>query len=127
MDARSPRDGKVIEEVGTYHPHTRDSAQEVTIKAERIDYWLSVGAQPSDTVKLLIDKHKGKVAETLLNPAKPRNIVEIKTTGRRGPVVKTPVAAEAPVAEAAVESATEAPAAEGATEAPAGDAAESAS
>lgn len=57
MDQRSPRDGRVIEELGTYDPMCPETDARVTLKAERIDYWLSVGAQPSDKVATLIKKY----------------------------------------------------------------------
>ena len=56
MDARSPRDGRPIEELGYYHPCNKDESQQVKLNAERIQYWLSVGAQPSDTAAALIKK-----------------------------------------------------------------------
>ena len=58
MDSRSPRDGKSIEEVGHYDPMIPDKSQRVTLNMERIDYWMSVGALPSDKVAVLIDKVK---------------------------------------------------------------------
>lgn len=58
MDVRKPRDGKAIEEVGTYDPMVRDKSQRVTLQMERIEHWLSVGAQPSEKVAVLIDKFK---------------------------------------------------------------------
>ncbi len=57
MDQRSPRDGRVIEELGTYDPMCPETDARVTLKADRIDYWLSVGAQPSDKVATLIKKY----------------------------------------------------------------------
>ena len=54
MDSRSPRDGRVIEELGWYDPLAKDAAKQVSLKRERIEYWLSVGAQPSDTVRNLL-------------------------------------------------------------------------
>ena len=54
MDSRKPRDGKAIEEVGTYDPMIREKSDRVTLKMERIDYWMSVGATPSDKVATLI-------------------------------------------------------------------------
>ena len=53
-DGRSPRDGKCIEEIGTYQP--RKKGDNVTLKQDRVDYWLSKGAQPSDTVASFIKK-----------------------------------------------------------------------
>lgn len=50
-DARSPRDGRFIEKVGTYNPMlAKDSAERVTLVTERLQHWLSVGAQPTDRV-----------------------------------------------------------------------------
>jgi small subunit ribosomal protein S16 len=55
-DSRSPRDGKFIEEIGTYQP--LKAADNVSLKVDRADYWLSKGAQPSDTVRSFIKKAK---------------------------------------------------------------------
>jgi len=59
-DSRSPRDGKFIEEIGTYHP--LQTGQNYTLKLERADYWVSKGAQPSDTVASFIKKAKKAAA-----------------------------------------------------------------
>jgi len=59
-DKRSPRDGKFIEIVGTYDP--KKPGVNSTLKLERIDYWISKGAQPSDTVRSLIKKNKNPEA-----------------------------------------------------------------
>ena len=56
-DRRSPRDGRVIEELGTYDPHVPETDARVTLDTARVDYWISVGAQPSDTVAVLIKKY----------------------------------------------------------------------
>lgn len=56
MDSRSPRDGKTIEEVGTYDPMKREKSERVNVKLDRIDYWLSVGAQPTEKVGVLLQK-----------------------------------------------------------------------
>ncbi|MGD8343984.1 MAG: 30S ribosomal protein S16 [Desulfobacterales bacterium] len=53
-DGESPRDGRFLEKVGTYDP-LKDPA-EVTLKPERIKYWIDKGAIPSDTVKSLFKK-----------------------------------------------------------------------
>ena len=53
-DGRSPRDGKFIEEIGTYQPRKKDS--NFTLDLDRAKYWLSKGAQPSDTVASFIKK-----------------------------------------------------------------------
>ncbi|MCA9034184.1 MAG: 30S ribosomal protein S16 [Planctomycetaceae bacterium] len=56
MDSRVQRDGKAIEEVGFYDPMVADKSKRVSLKMERVDYWLSVGAQPSEKVNALIRK-----------------------------------------------------------------------
>ena len=57
MDQRSPRNGRVIEELGTYDPMCPETDARVTLKADRVDYWLGVGAQPSEKVATLIKKY----------------------------------------------------------------------
>lgn len=56
-DRRSPRDGRVIEELGTYDPHVPETDARCTLDNARADYWLSVGAQPSTAVRVLIKKY----------------------------------------------------------------------
>jgi len=51
-DSRSPRDGRFIEEVGTYNPMTNPA--EVTLDMDKVNTWIKNGAQPTDTVKKLI-------------------------------------------------------------------------
>jgi small subunit ribosomal protein S16 len=55
-DSRSPRDGKFIEIIGTYDP--KQTGQNSSFNVERAEYWISNGAQPSDTVRSLIKKQK---------------------------------------------------------------------
>lgn len=57
MDIKRPRDGKVIEELGLYDPLIKDTDARALLKGERIAYWLSVGAIPSDKVAVLIKKY----------------------------------------------------------------------
>ncbi|MCK5005738.1 MAG: 30S ribosomal protein S16 [Spirochaetia bacterium] len=54
MDSRSPRDGRTIEEVGFYHPIEIEGKQ-IQVKEERVRDWLNKGAQPSDTVRKLLN------------------------------------------------------------------------
>ena len=56
IDRAKPRDSKVIEELGHYDPEAKTDEAKVTLKRERIEHWLSVGAQPSDTVRRLLIK-----------------------------------------------------------------------
>jgi small subunit ribosomal protein S16 len=53
-DSRSPRDGKCIEELGTYHPLKKDD--NFSLDLDRAKYWLSKGAQPTETVASFIKK-----------------------------------------------------------------------
>ena len=55
MDSREPRDGRCIEEIGTYQPIEKEDKQ-VTLKEDRVKYWISVGAQPTDIVAKLMNK-----------------------------------------------------------------------
>ena len=67
-DSRSPRDGRFIEIIGTYDP--KQTGQNSSFSVERAEYWISKGAQPSDTVRSLIKKQKKMVsAEPASQPA----------------------------------------------------------
>jgi small subunit ribosomal protein S16 len=57
IDKRSPRHGRVLEELGTYNPLVKETDARALLKPERIDYWLGVGAQPSERVAVLIKKY----------------------------------------------------------------------
>ncbi len=56
MDSRSPRNGRVIEELGWFDPTLADQSRQINFDADRIRYWLSVGAQPSETVTGLLKR-----------------------------------------------------------------------
>jgi small subunit ribosomal protein S16 len=56
-DERSPRDGRVIEEIGTYDPKVPDTDARAILNNERVAYWLGVGAKPSEKVAVLIKKY----------------------------------------------------------------------
>jgi small subunit ribosomal protein S16 len=60
VDSRSPRDGKVIEEIGTYDPKIPDIDARVTLNQDRLQYWLGVGALPSIHVATFIKKYGPK-------------------------------------------------------------------
>jgi len=57
VDKRAPRDGRVLEELGTYDPRVPETDARAIFNAERMDYWLGVGAQPSEKVAVLIKKY----------------------------------------------------------------------
>lgn len=117
MDKRSPRDGRVIEELGTYDPMCPETDARATLKADRIDYWIGVGAQPSDKVATLIKKYgtngthldaqkaaierlsKRKEYTPAPEPAKPakkKNEKEEAATAEAEPAAAEPPADEAP-------------------------------
>ncbi len=54
VDKRKARDSKVIEELGRYDPVNADQEKQVVLKRERIEYWIGVGAQPSETVAKML-------------------------------------------------------------------------
>jgi small subunit ribosomal protein S16 len=77
VDSRKKRDGKVIEEIGLYHP--KEDPSYISVVSERAQYWLGVGAQPSDAVAQILkitgdwQKFKGyKVTEGTLRVAEPK-------------------------------------------------------
>ena len=53
-DSRSPRDGRIVEQIGTYDPMKNPA--EVKLDKEKVEYWIKNGAKPTDTVKALIEK-----------------------------------------------------------------------
>lgn len=55
MDSRSPRDGRSIDEIGTYHPIESEDKQ-LSLKKEKVHDWLGRGARPTHTVKRLLNK-----------------------------------------------------------------------
>jgi small subunit ribosomal protein S16 len=62
MDTRSPRDGRVVEELGFYDPIAADQEKQLKINEERVRYWLDKGAATSETVHNLL-KSKGIIAK----------------------------------------------------------------
>lgn len=63
IDSRQPRDGKVIEELGSYDPHVPDKDSRVKLRPSRIKYWQSVGAKASDHCQVLFNKYMKKWEE----------------------------------------------------------------
>lgn len=57
-DSRARRDGRYIERLGYYNPVARGDATEVQLNMERVDYWVSVGAQMSDRVAKIVKDHR---------------------------------------------------------------------
>ena len=70
-DSRNPRDGRFIEKLGTYNPLlAKDSPERVKLDADRIQHWLSVGAQPSDRVLRFLDAAGIRERPARMNPKK---------------------------------------------------------
>ncbi|GGD96294.1 hypothetical protein GCM10011390_13830 [Aureimonas endophytica] len=69
-DARSPRDGRFIETLGSWNPMLPKDAERVTLKADRVQHWLGVGAQPTDRVLRFLDKAGLATREAKSNPSK---------------------------------------------------------
>ena len=113
MDARSPRDGRVLEELGTYDPMVADTDARVVLNGERIDYWLGVGAQPSEKVRVLIEKYGSKGTHVDRQQAALERLAKSRVRPDAPP---KPMRAERP-AEQPAEAPPEAPAAEPAPEA----------
>ena len=132
-DARSPRDGRFIEKIGTYNPLlAKDSPERVKIDAERVSHWLSVGAQPSDRVARFLDAAGIRERAARNNPKKgePGEKAKERLEERAAKLAEAEeaaaAAAAAPAEEAVTEEAAaveEAPAEASAEDAPAEEAA----
>lgn len=144
-DQRAPRDGKYLEQIGTYNPLlAKDDEKRVSLNEDRARYWLGVGGQPSDRVARFLDAagvleraprnnpNKAKPGEKAVERAEEKAekaaaadeaakaaVEEAKAAPAEEPVVEEAAAEEAPAEEAA----PEAPAEEAAPEAPAEEAA----
>ena len=57
MDIRKPRDGRVLEEVGWYDPRAKQAEKQLSLKRDRVEHWLALGAQPSETVGDLLKRN----------------------------------------------------------------------
>ena len=109
-DERAPRDGRFIEKVGTYNPLLpSESAERVQLKLDRIEHWLSKGAQPTDRVLRFLDQAGVMKREARLNPekAKPGKKAEERAEERRKKEEEAKAAAEAPAEVPAAEAPAE--------------------
>jgi small subunit ribosomal protein S16 len=112
-DSRSPRDGRVIEEIGTYDPRVPDTDARALLNNERIAYWLGVGAKPSDKVAVLIKKYgptgtnveaqksareRLAMPKAIPDPGEPKFVVKEKSD--EAPVAEAAAPAEEPAAAA---------------------------
>ena len=136
-NSRAPRDGKYLEQLGTYNPLlAKDDENRVRLIEDRVRYWLGVGAQPTDRVARMLDKAGIKERAAAMNPKKgepgqkakdrvedkAKKLVEAEEAAAAAaaappPVVEEVVAEEAPAEEASAEVvAEEAPAEEASAE-----------
>ena len=114
-NSRSPRDGKYLEQVGTYNPVlAKDDEKRVTLLEDRVRYWLGVGAQPTDRVARMLDKAGIKERPATNNPnkaepgKKAKERAEDKATKQREAeeaAAEAAAAAQAPSAEQPAEGA----------------------
>ncbi|MFV1919312.1 30S ribosomal protein S16 [Sphingomonas sp. MJ1 (PH-R8)] len=98
-DARSPRDGKFIEKVGTYNPLlAKDDEKRVVLDTGRAKHWLSVGAQPTDRVLRFLDAAgvKERTARNNPNKGKPGEKATERAEERAAKAAEAAAAAEAP-------------------------------
>ncbi len=142
MDSRAPRDGRVIEDLGTYDPMVPETDARAILKGDRIKYWLSVGAKPTQKVGTLIKKYgaegshldaqneaiarlgerRAKSIESAREAAAKVKIPEpVAAAAPEAPASEAPAEGDAPAAEAAeaTADAAEAKPEEAAAEAPA--------
>jgi small subunit ribosomal protein S16 len=132
-DKRSPRDGRVVEEIGTYDPRVSDTDARCTLNGERVKYWLSVGAKPSEAVAVLIRKygpegtHLAQMEAARARLAMPKLVPEAGEPAfiPEAPVEPAAEAAAVPEAGGATAEPSESPEASGSADAPAAEAASS--
>jgi small subunit ribosomal protein S16 len=100
-DSRSPRDGRFIEKLGTYDPKLADDSKRVTLVTERVQHWLSVGAQPTDRVLRFLDTAGLLKREARNNPkrALPGKKATERAEARAKAAAEPAAPAEAPAAE----------------------------
>ena len=118
-DARSPRDGKFIEKLGTYNPLlAKDDEKRIVLDADRAKHWLSVGAQPTDRVARFLDVAgiRERAARTNPNKGKPGEKATERAEEREKKLADAEEAKAAAAAAAAEAAAAPAPAPEAATE-----------
>ncbi|GGN47350.1 hypothetical protein GCM10011349_15530 [Novosphingobium indicum] len=119
-NSRAPRDGKYLEQIGTYNPLlAKDDENRVKLNEDRVNYWLGVGAQPTDRVARMLDKAGLKERAPTNNPQKgePGDKAKERAEERAEKLreaeeaakaaAEAPAAEEAPAEEAAAEESTE--------------------
>ena len=69
IDSRQPRDGRALEDLGSYDPMVRKVDYRVSLKPDRLKYWMSQGALPSEKVQVLLNKYMKKFEEAAAQAA----------------------------------------------------------
>lgn len=117
-DARSPRDGRFIERIGTYDPRLTDREKRVTLVTERVQHWLAVGAQPTDRVLRFLDAAGLLKREPRNNPikGKPGTKATERAEARAAAAAEAEAAANTPAPEPEATPEADAAPAEAATE-----------
>ena len=108
-DSRMPRDGRFIEKLGTYNPMLpKDSEERVKMNMERIKYWLSEGAQPTDRVSRMLEAAGELPKKDRSNPKKgtPGKAAQARAEEKAAKLAAAEEAANAPAEEAPAEEAT---------------------
>ena len=93
IDSRSPRDGRVIEELGHYDPRNKDKAKQFVANVDRCRYWLDTGAVPSETVSSLLKKSGLEHKQLRLpKPGKPKAAIQPPPAQGAGEAAAAPAA-----------------------------------
>ncbi len=93
-DSRKTRDGRFVEKVGIYDPKNKVEDKQLELVLDRIDYWLSVGAQPSDTVRSLIKRARKHAPAEKVEKAEKAEKAEVKPAKQEEPAKEEPVKEE---------------------------------
>ncbi len=105
IDGRQPRDGRVLEELGSYDPTVKNTEERVKLVPDRVKYWLSVGAQPSENVAIFIKKYMKKFEDLTAQanaPAAPAEAPHAEAPQAETPKAAPPKAAPAPAGEVVI-------------------------
>ena len=117
-EASAPRDGRYVERVGTYNPMVpKDHEQRLTLNGERISFWMSKGAQPTERVHKMLAS-AGLMAAPALRDQPKKSAPGKKRAEREAAAAETAAAAAAEAAQAVEEAVVEAPAEEAPADAP---------
>ncbi len=99
IDHRQPREGRALEILGTYDPAIKEKEERVRLNPDRIKYWLSVGAKPSEHVAIFLKKYMTKFEEMAASEAAVANLVAAQRA--RGETPEGATTTDSPAAEPA--------------------------